>query len=122
MFIPYLVFGFWSLLAMKLQKYEILCNLCLHFARQDGQDRKKRKENHATKVTKIPKTKRQKYGMNETLLNNFSLEPTHKFYIWPHLKIGQNICEIFWQTCYLGETATSFCDRIKFVKINIIKL
>ena len=25
-----------------------------------------RKENHATKVTKIPKTKRRKYGMNET--------------------------------------------------------
>ena len=45
---------------------KILRNLCLHFARQDGQDGKKRKENHATKVTKIPKTKRRKYGMNET--------------------------------------------------------
>ena len=33
-----------------------LCNLCLHFARQDGQYGKKRKENHATKVTKIPNT------------------------------------------------------------------
>ena len=33
---------------------KILRNLCLHFARQDGQDGKKtRKENHATKVTKI---------------------------------------------------------------------
>ena len=32
---------------------------------QDGQDGK---ENHATKVTKIPKTKRRKYGMNETLV------------------------------------------------------
>ena len=48
---------------------KILCNLCLHFARQDGQDGKKRKENHATKVTKIPKTKRRKYGMNETYVN-----------------------------------------------------
>ena len=28
--------------------------------------KKNRKENHATKVTKIPKTKRRKYGMNET--------------------------------------------------------
>ena len=55
-------FGFWSLLAMRLQKYE---NVYI-FARQDGQDRKKRKENHATKVTKIPKTKRQKNWMNET--------------------------------------------------------
>ena len=27
---------------------------------------KNRKENHETKVTKIPKTKRRKYGMNET--------------------------------------------------------
>ena len=30
-----------------------LCNLYLHFARQDGQDRKISKENHGTKVTKI---------------------------------------------------------------------
>ena len=44
----------------------MLRNLCLHFARQVGQDRKKRKENHATNVTKISKTKRRKYGMNET--------------------------------------------------------
>ena len=46
-----------------------LRNLCLHFARQDGQDGKKRKENHATKVTKIPKSKTQKYGMNETMIS-----------------------------------------------------
>ena len=45
---------------------KILCNLCLHFARQDGQDGKKQKENHAAKVTKIPKSKRRKYGMKET--------------------------------------------------------
>ena len=36
---------------------KILRNLCLHFARQDGQDGEKRKENHATKGTKIPKIK-----------------------------------------------------------------
>ena len=47
---------------------KILHNLCLHFARQDGQDGKKQKGNHATKVTKIPKTKRRKYGMNKTLV------------------------------------------------------
>ena len=40
---------------------------------QDGQDRKNRKENHATKVTKIPKTKRPKYGMNETYLMKLHL-------------------------------------------------
>ena len=45
----------------------MLCNLCLHFARQDGQDGKKNwKENHATK-----ETKRQKYGMNETINYSF---------------------------------------------------
>ena len=28
--------------------------------------KKKQRENHTSKVTKLPKTKRQKYGMNET--------------------------------------------------------
>ena len=61
------IFGFWFLVtfdykATKIRKFY----LCLHFARQDGQDGKNRKENHATKVTEIPKTKRRKYGMNET--------------------------------------------------------
>ena len=52
---------------------KILHKLCLHFARQDGQERKKQKKNHATKETKIPKTKRRKYGMNETLNRQHSL-------------------------------------------------
>ena len=47
---------------------KILYNLFLYFARQDGQDEKKRKENVATKVTKVPKTERQKFGMNETII------------------------------------------------------
>ena len=65
MFIPFLVFGhFWQ---QSYQNTEILHNLCLHFARQDGQDGKKRKENQATKLTKIQTNKRRKYGMNETL-------------------------------------------------------
>ena len=44
------------------------------FILQDKTGKKKQtnrthpKENHATKGTKIPKTKRQKYGMNETLI------------------------------------------------------
>ena len=36
-FIPFFVFGFWSILANVVTK--ILCNLSLHFARQDGQER-----------------------------------------------------------------------------------
>jgi hypothetical protein len=48
-----LVFGhFWR---QSYKNTKILCNLCLHFAKQNGQDGKKRKENHATKVTKLPK-------------------------------------------------------------------
>ena len=54
-FFRFFVYGIWSLLASKLRK--LVYNLCLHFARQDAM---------ATKVTKIPKTKRHKYGMNET--------------------------------------------------------
>jgi hypothetical protein len=62
LFIPFLVFGhFWQ---QSYENTKILRNLCLHFTRQDG---KKWKENQATKVTKIPKTKRRKYGMNQTL-------------------------------------------------------
>ena len=58
------IFGrFWR---QSYKNTKILCALCLHFARQDGQDGKKQKENHATKVTEIPKTKIRKYGMNET--------------------------------------------------------
>ena len=67
----FLVFGhFWRQI---YKNTKVLCNLCLHFARQDGQDGKKWKENHATKVTKIPKPKRRKYGMNETLVPFFML-------------------------------------------------
>ena len=62
----FFVFGhFWQ---PSYKSTKTVSNLCLHFARQDGQDGKKQKENHATKVTKIPKTKRRKYGMNETNL------------------------------------------------------
>ena len=52
------IFRFWFLVTFGDKVTKKLHNLCLHFARQDGQDGKKRKENHATKVTKIPKTKR----------------------------------------------------------------
>ena len=65
-----MIFCFLFMVPFWQRSYEntkILRNLCLHFPRQDGQEGKNRKENHATKVTKIPKTKRQKYGMNETL-------------------------------------------------------
>ena len=41
-FISFFVFLFWSLLMTKCYKnMKILYNLCLHFARQDGQDGKR---------------------------------------------------------------------------------
>ena len=61
-----LVFGhFWQ---QTYENMKILRNLCLHFPRQAGQDKKTRKESDKTKVTKIPETKSQKYGMNETMV------------------------------------------------------
>ena len=63
------IFLFWFLVTfgnevMKITKYYVTFVYILQS--KMGQTGKKRKENHATKVTKIPKTKRQKYGMNET--------------------------------------------------------
>ena len=56
-FIPFLVFGhFWRRIFVYILQ---------------GKMKKKRKENHATKVTKIPKSKRQKYDINETLVATF---------------------------------------------------
>jgi hypothetical protein len=54
----FLVFGhFWR---RSYKNTKILRNLCLHFARQDGQDKKNRKENQATKVTKIKRKPKDK--------------------------------------------------------------
>ena len=50
-FIPFFVFGFWSLLATKLQKYYII------FARQSGQDGKNGK-----KITQLMRPKDENMG------------------------------------------------------------
>ena len=55
----------------KIQKYYII-DLCLYFARQDGQDGKNRKENHATKVTKIPKKQKMKIWDQRNISSQFS--------------------------------------------------
>ena len=60
-FIPFFVFGFWSLWGMKLRKYYEIFVYILQG--KVGKMEKNWKENHATKVTK-----RRKYGMNETLV------------------------------------------------------
>ena len=38
-----------------------------------GKTEKKQKEYQANKVTEIPKTKRRKYGMNETMVSTLDL-------------------------------------------------
>ena len=58
--------GFWSLLASKTTNKNITQSLFTFCKARWARRGKKWKENHATKVTKIPKTKRRKYGMNET--------------------------------------------------------
>ena len=54
-FIPIFVFFFGPFWGRSYENTKILRNLCLHFARLDGQDWKKWKENHETKMTIIPK-------------------------------------------------------------------
>ena len=61
------IFRFWFLVTFGDEVTKILCNLRLHFARQDGQEGKKTERKSRDLSDKIPKTKRQKYGMNETI-------------------------------------------------------
>ena len=65
-FIPFLVFGFWSLLATKVQKYKYHVIFVYILQGRMGKTENKRKENHATEV--IKKTKKRKYGMNKTFV------------------------------------------------------
>ena len=51
----------------KIQKYYVIFVYIL----QDKMGKMEIKENYSTKVTKIPKTKRQKFGMNETKVRRF---------------------------------------------------
>ena len=68
----HLIFRFWFLVSfgnkvMKIRKYYVIFDYILQG--KMGKTEKIGKENLATKVTKIPKTKRQKYEMNETRNN-----------------------------------------------------
>ena len=55
LFIPFFVCGFWSLLAIKLWKYNNITKSLFAFCKARwARQKKKWKENHATKVTKIP--------------------------------------------------------------------
>ena len=47
------IFCFWFLVTFGNKVTKILCNLCLHFARQDGQDGKKPDQNTKNQKTKI---------------------------------------------------------------------
>jgi hypothetical protein len=65
-------FRFWFLVTFgekvkEIRKYHVIFVYILQG--KMGKTEKKQKESHATKVTKLPKTKRRKYGMNETQLS-----------------------------------------------------
>ena len=65
------IFRFWFLVTFgdkitKIRKYYVIFVYILQG--KMSKTEKNRKENHPTKVTKIPKTKRRKYGMNETII------------------------------------------------------
>ena len=69
MFNVHPIFRLWFLVTFgnkvtKIGKYYVTFEYIL----QDKMSKTEKnwKENHATKVTKIPKSKRRKYGMNET--------------------------------------------------------
>ena len=95
----FLVFGhFWQ---RSYDNKKILCNLCLHFARQEW------KENHATKVTKIPKTQRRKYRMNKTFIlifMSFSMVSIKRWWITQKIKEKRHeIMFFFWNSDAIPE-------------------
>ena len=66
---------FWFLVTFgdKVKKIRKYYAIFLYILQDKMGKRGKRKENYATKVTKIPKTKRWKYGMNETKVDRMFL-------------------------------------------------
>ena len=70
------IFRFWSFLATKLQKYNVIFVYILQgkWARR----KKNRKKNHKTKATRIPKTKRRDEKRNQMINIRSSL---HNNYI-----------------------------------------
>ena len=66
-FIPFFIFGNFVTFGDKVAKIQKYCVIFLYILQGNMGKTEKLERNHATK---IPKTKRQKYGMNETLNNN----------------------------------------------------
>ena len=67
---------------------KILRNLCLHFARQDGQDGKQWKENHATKVTKMVSRPCAFYELSFNFLS------------WGAYHISKILCQVIVHWCF----------------------
>ena len=71
-----------------------------------GKLEKNRKENYANKVTKIPKTKIQKFEMNETIDKNFGKSNKHQSY----------------QTCYKKVVIGSHDSNLLCLFKNLINI
>ena len=75
-FIPFLVFGFWSLLATKVQKYKYHVIFVYILQGRMGKTENKRKENHATEV--IKKTKNEKTKIWDE--QNICVDKSHLYF------------------------------------------
>ena len=68
-FVSFWYYGFGQ---RSYKNTKILCNIFVYIFQKSClsclANGKHKKENHTTKVTKLPKTKRQKYEMNETFI------------------------------------------------------
>ena len=71
-----MVFGhFWH---QSYKSTKILHNVCLHFARQDGQYGKKGEENHVVKRPKYQKPKDENMGRTKHLPKTFPVTLPHQ--------------------------------------------
>ena len=90
-----------------------------------GKMEKNRKENHATKVTKVPKTKRRKYGMNETevysvpnfLMTNSYQDIEFGRFVYFFIRAGQFCTQKYWKR--IGRKNTMIGINVPKVKNKI---
>ena len=94
---------FWFLVTfgvevMKMRKYYVIFDYILQG--KMGKTEKKQKENHATKVTKMPKTKRRKYGMNETIVQHILWVDELRNVKYEFRTLKLLFCDFFIQTIF----------------------
>ena len=95
----------------------MLCNICLHFERQDGQDGKKQKEDHAIKVTKNQKTK----IWEEQNIWHFALLCEYENYV-VHLRQGMELnIQPIRQALHFVSYDVLMTNKSKNISIHMLK-